>query len=119
MTFWDTANVYGDTGPGGFGANERLLSQVLADHRDEVTLATKMGIDGHQQRRGRGIRFALSATPDDVRRRCEESLERLGTDHIDLYYLHRVDPETPIEETSARWATSCRPARSATSASRR
>ena len=46
MTFWDTANVYGDDGPGGFGANELLLAKVLADHRDEVTLATKMGIDG-------------------------------------------------------------------------
>ena len=46
VTFWDTANVYGDTGPGGFGANEKLLGQVLAEHRDEVTLATKMGIEG-------------------------------------------------------------------------
>jgi aryl-alcohol dehydrogenase-like predicted oxidoreductase len=97
VTFWDTANVYGDSGPGGFGANERLLSQVLADHRDEVTLATKMGINGIAPEGG--IRFSLGATADDVRRRCEESLERLGTDHIDLYYLHRVDPATPIEET--------------------
>src|SRR3954453_10593335 len=46
VTFWDTANVYGDAGPGGFGANEKLLAQVLAEHRDEVTLATKMGIGG-------------------------------------------------------------------------
>ena len=97
VTFWDTANVYGDAGPGGFGANERLLATVLAEHRDEVTLATKMGINGIN--REGGIRFSLGATPDDVRRRCEESLERLGTDHIDLYYLHRVDPDTPIEDT--------------------
>jgi len=97
VTFWDTANVYGDGGPGGFGANETLLSEVLADHRDDVTLATKMGINGIAP--DGGIRFSLAASPDDVRRRCEESLERLGTDHIDLYYLHRVDPETPIEET--------------------
>jgi aryl-alcohol dehydrogenase-like predicted oxidoreductase len=97
VSFWDTANVYGDGGAGGFGANEKLLSQVLADHRDEITLATKMGINGIAP--GGQIRFSLGATPDDVRRRCEESLERLGTDHIDLYYLHRVDPETPIEET--------------------
>ena len=97
VTFWDTANVYGDAGPGGFGANERLLAQVLAEHRDQVTLATKMGIEGIQ-REGR-IGFRLDASPENVRRRCDESLERLGTDHIDLYYLHRVDPETPIEET--------------------
>ncbi len=97
VTFWDTANVYGDAGPGGFGANERLLSQVLAEHRDEVTLATKMGIDGIA--RSGQVRFELDARPETVRRRCEESLERLGTDRIDLYYLHRVDPETPIEET--------------------
>ena len=97
MTFWDTANVYGDAGPGGFGANERLLGQVLADHRDEVTLATKMGIEGIAP--GGAIRFRLDGSPENVRRRCEESLERLGTDHIDLYYLHRVDPDTPIEDT--------------------
>ena len=97
VTFWDTANVYGDTGPGGFGANERLLGQVLADRRDEVTVATKMGIEGIQP--DGAIRFRLDGSPDNVRRRCEESLARLGTDHLDLYYLHRVDPETPIEET--------------------
>ena len=97
VTFWDTANVYGDAGPGGFGANERLLSQLLADRRDEVTVATKMGIEGIAP--GGAITFRLDGSPENVRRRCEESLERLGTDHIDLYYLHRVDPETPIEET--------------------
>src|SRR3954453_11831684 len=101
VTFWDTANVYGDAGPGGFGANEKLLAQVLAGHRDEVTLATKMGIGGIDTDAdpSSGRRFVLSATPDEVRRRCDESLARLGTDHIDLYYLHRVDPDTPIEES--------------------
>jgi aryl-alcohol dehydrogenase-like predicted oxidoreductase len=101
VTFWDTANVYGATGPGGFGANELLLSQVLAEHRDEVTLATKMGIAGIDPSAGAapGRRFTLAAGADEVRRRCEESLTRLGTDHIDLYYLHRVDPEVPIEES--------------------
>jgi aryl-alcohol dehydrogenase-like predicted oxidoreductase len=101
VTFWDTANVYGDAGPGGFGANETLLAQVLAEHRDEVTLATKMGIAGIDTTAdpASGRRFALSATPDEVRRRCDESLARLGTDHIDLYYLHRVDPDTPVEES--------------------
>ena len=101
VTFWDTANVYGATGPDGFGANELLLAQVLAEHRDEVTLATKMGIGGINTAAdaSTGRRFTLSATPDEVRRRCDESLARLGTDHIDLYYLHRVDPDTPIEES--------------------
>ena len=101
VTFWDTANVYGDAGPGGFGANELLLAQVLAGHRDEVTLATKMGIGGIDTTAdpASGRRFALSATPEEVRRRCDESLARLGTDRIDLYYLHRVDPDTPIEES--------------------
>ena len=101
VTFWDTANVYGATGPEGFGANEKLLAQVLAEHRDEVTLATKMGIGGINTAAdaSTGRRFTLSATPDEVRRRCDESLARLGTDHVDLYYLHRVDPETPIEES--------------------
>jgi len=101
VSFWDTANVYGDAGPGGFGSNERLLARVLADHRDEVTLATKMGIAGIDTAAdaSTGRRFALRASPEEVRRRCEESLERLGTDHIDLYYLHRVDPDTPIEES--------------------
>ena len=101
VTFWDTANVYGATGPDGFGANELLLAQVLAEHRDEVTLATKMGIGGINtaEAASSGRRFTLSATPDEVRRRCDESLARLGTDRIDLYYLHRVDPDTPIEES--------------------
>jgi aryl-alcohol dehydrogenase-like predicted oxidoreductase len=97
VTFWDTANVYGDAGAAGFGANERLLAQVLAEHRDEVTLATKVGIQGLAKEGP--IRFVLSGRPEDVRANCDASLERLGTDHIDLYYLHRVDPETPIEET--------------------
>ena len=101
VTFWDTANAYGATGPEGFGANEKLLAQVLAEHRDEVTLATKMGIAGINtaEDASTGRRFTLSATPDEVRRRCDESLARLGTDRIDLYYLHRVDPATPIEES--------------------
>jgi aryl-alcohol dehydrogenase-like predicted oxidoreductase len=101
VTFWDTANVYGATGAGGFGANETLLARVLAEHRDEVTLATKMGIGGIDVTAPAtsARRFTLSAKPDEVRRRCDESLARLGTDRIDLYYLHRVDPETPIEES--------------------
>jgi aryl-alcohol dehydrogenase-like predicted oxidoreductase len=97
VRFWDTANVYGDAGPGGFGANERLLGRVLADHRDEVTLATKTGIQGIEPEGP--VRFRLSGRPEDVVASCEASLERLGTDRIDLFYLHRVDPDVPIEET--------------------
>jgi aryl-alcohol dehydrogenase-like predicted oxidoreductase len=87
VTFWDTAQSYGA------GHNERLLAKALAHHRDEVTLATKFGIarDGNEVR--------LDGRPERVRGYCEASLARLGTDHIDLYYLHRVDPQVPVEET--------------------
>jgi aryl-alcohol dehydrogenase-like predicted oxidoreductase len=87
VTFWDTAQSYGA------GHNERLLARALRQHRDEVTLATKFGII----RDGDGTR--LEARPERVRGYCEASLARLGTDHIDLYYLHRVDPQVPVEET--------------------
>jgi aryl-alcohol dehydrogenase-like predicted oxidoreductase len=87
VTFWDTAQSYGA------GHNERLLAKALAHHRDEVTLATKFGI----ARDGNGVR--LDGRPERVRGYCEASLARLGTDHIDLYYLHRVDPQVPVEET--------------------
>jgi aryl-alcohol dehydrogenase-like predicted oxidoreductase len=86
--FLDTANVYGD------GHNERLVGRAIADRRDQVVLATKFGIvkddaDGR----------AIDGRPEYVRSCCDESLTRLGTDHIDLYYQHRVDPKVPIEET--------------------
>ena len=87
VTFWDTAQSYGA------GHNERLLAKALAHHRDEVTLATKFGI----ARDGNGVR--LDGRPERVRGYCEASLARLGTDYIDLYYLHRVDPQVPVEET--------------------
>jgi len=83
----DTANVYGD------GANERLVGQAIAGRRDQVVLATKFGIihgDDAQHVRGDAAY---------VRQCCEESLWRLGVDHIDLYYQHRVDPDVPVEET--------------------
>ena len=79
----DTANVYGD------GHNERLIARVLADRRDDVVLATKFGAEVE---RGGG-------RPEAVRQSFEDSARRLGVDHIDLYYLHRVDPDTPIEDT--------------------
>jgi len=89
VTFIDTANVYGG------GDNERLISRLLAKRRDEVTLATKFGIDGSL------AVGQLSARGDAayVRRCIDESLGRLGTDMVDLYYLHRRDLSVPIEET--------------------
>ncbi|MEV1294674.1 aldo/keto reductase [Pseudonocardia sp. NPDC049635] len=88
VTLLDTANVYGD------GANEELVGAAIADRRDRVVLATKFGIvrdaEGNQGAQG---------DPAYVHRCAEESLRRLGVDHIDLYYQHRVDPDTPIEET--------------------
>jgi aryl-alcohol dehydrogenase-like predicted oxidoreductase len=91
VSFWDTADMYG------LGENERLLGKVLARRRDEVILATKFGV----LRSGQGEFIGLDGSPGYVRRACEASLERLGTDRIDLYYQHRMAPGTPIEETVA------------------
>jgi aryl-alcohol dehydrogenase-like predicted oxidoreductase len=92
VTFIDTANVYGG------GNNERLISKLLADRRDEVTLATKFGIVGNPVDRAAG---QLSARGDAayVRQSIDESLQRLQTDVVDLYYMHRRDHGVPIEET--------------------
>jgi aryl-alcohol dehydrogenase-like predicted oxidoreductase len=90
ITFWDTADVYGPH------LNEILLSKALKGIRKEITLATKFGIlrdPADPQKRG------LSGKPEYVQAACDASLKRLATDVIDLYYLHRVDPATPIEET--------------------
>ncbi len=90
VTFLDTADMYG------MGANEELVGRAIADRRDGVVLATKFGIvrdPDDPTKRG------ISGRPDYVRSACEASLRRLGVDHIDLYYQHRVDPDTPIEET--------------------
>lgn len=92
VTFIDTANVYGS------GDNERLIARLLADRRDEVTLATKFGIQANPAERAAG-RVALRADPPYVRQCIDESLQRLQTDVVDLYYLHRRDPNVPIEET--------------------
>lgn len=89
VTFWDTADMYG------LGENERLLGKVLAKRRDEVTLATKFGVVRNEA----GEFIGLNGRPEYVREACEASLRRLGTDHIDLYYQHRMDPDVPIEET--------------------
>ncbi|KAL1922405.1 uncharacterized protein VTP21DRAFT_9944 [Calcarisporiella thermophila] len=79
----------------GMGHNEGLVSQVLKQRRNEVFLCTKFGLIFDIQKQQLGV----CSKPETVRKACQESLERLGTDYIDLYYLHRVDPSVPIEET--------------------
>ncbi|MDQ3602572.1 MAG: aldo/keto reductase [Actinomycetota bacterium] len=89
ITFLDTADMYGPF------TNEKLVGRAIADRRDEVVLATKFGnVRGED-----GSFLGVSGKPDYVKEACDASLSRLGVDHIDLYYQHRVDPETPIEET--------------------
>jgi aryl-alcohol dehydrogenase-like predicted oxidoreductase len=90
VNFWDTADVYGPW------ANEELIGKAMQDRRQDVILATKFGneISDDGQRTGR-----INGTPAYIRKSVESSLKRLGTDYIDLYYQHRVDPNTPIEET--------------------
>ena len=85
--FLDTANVYGN------GHNERLVGRAIADRRDKVIVATKFGLKSDDGR------LNISGRPEYVKACCDESLARLGTDHIDLYYQHRVDPNVPIEDT--------------------
>jgi aryl-alcohol dehydrogenase-like predicted oxidoreductase len=89
VTLLDTADMYGG------GDNEELLATVLADRRDEVVLATKFGILTGED----GYPNGVDGSPDYVHRACDASLRRLGVDHVDLYYLHRPDPQVPIEET--------------------
>jgi aryl-alcohol dehydrogenase-like predicted oxidoreductase len=89
ITFLDTADMYG------WGANERLVAKAIADRRDRVVLATKFGnVRGEQ-----GEFLGIDGSPEYVRSACEASLQRLGVETIDLYYQHRVDLKTPIEET--------------------
>ncbi|MDT0308086.1 aldo/keto reductase [Streptomyces sp. DSM 44917] len=90
VTFIDTADIYGD------GVSERMIGRVLGSRRDEVVLATKFG--GDFQEDGRLVTGL--GRPAYVRQALEASLRRLGTDRVDLYYLHRLDPTTPIEETA-------------------
>ncbi|MGH3146515.1 MAG: aldo/keto reductase [Rubrobacter sp.] len=89
ITFLDTADMYGPF------TNEKLVGKAIEGRRDEVVLATKFGnVRGED-----GSFLGVSGKPDYVRKACDASLQRLGVEHIDLYYQHRVDPETPIEET--------------------
>ncbi|HET7299535.1 MAG TPA: aldo/keto reductase [Oleiagrimonas sp.] len=90
LNFLDTADMYGPR------INEELVGKAIADRRNAVFLATKFGIEfdpAEPQKRG------INGRPEYVRAACEGSLKRLGVDHIDLYYQHRIDPNVPIEET--------------------
>ena len=89
ITFLDTADMYG------VGKNEELVGAAIKDRRDQVVIATKFG----NVRAEDGAFLGINGRPEYVKEACEASLRRLGVDHIDLYYQHRVDPNTPIEET--------------------
>ncbi|HEY8469189.1 MAG TPA: aldo/keto reductase [Longimicrobiales bacterium] len=89
VDFFDTADMYG------VGANEELVGRALKAHRDQVVIATKFG----NVRAPDGRFLGIDGRPEYVKRACEASLRRLGVETIDLYYQHRVDPSTPIEET--------------------
>ena len=90
LTFFDTADMYGPH------TNEVLLGQALGGRREQAVIATKFGI---QRDPSDPAKRRINGRPEYVRQACDASLSRLGTDHIDLYYQHRVDPDTPIEET--------------------
>ncbi len=89
IAFFDTADMYGPF------TNEKLLGRVLDPHCHEVTIATKFGIVRNEE----GEYHGINGRPSYVEKACNASLQRLGVDHVDLYYLHRVDPEVPIEHT--------------------
>ena len=89
VDFFDTSDMYGPF------LNEQLVGRALADRRDGVVVATKFGI----MRAADGSRLGINGRPEYVHQACDASLARLGIDVIDLYYLHRVDPATPIEDT--------------------
>lgn len=91
VTFLDTADMYG------VGNNEELVGKAIKGHRDRVIIATKFG----NVRGSDGSFQGVNGKPEYVRSACDASLKRLGVDAIDLYYQHRVDPHTPIEDCDA------------------
>ena len=93
ISFFDTADFYGA------GKNEELLADILRRRRKEIVLATKFGFTRDPAAPNDATRRSLNGKPEYVRSACEASLRRLGVEVIDLYYLHRVDPSTPVEET--------------------
>src|SRR5215813_9462481 len=90
VNFLDTADTYG------IGDNEELVGKTIRSRRDEVFLATKFA---NIRKKGDPSYWVISGKPEYVKSACDASLKRLGVDHIDLYYQHRVDPQTPIEDT--------------------
>ena len=96
VTLFDTAALYG------FGANETLVGRVLRPHRSRITLCSKGGMAGVPF--DDGIRRVIDGSPQSIRRNCEDSLRRLGTEVIDLYYLHRWDKRVPIEDSVGEMA---------------
>src|SRR2546430_3451264 len=95
VTHLDTAEIYGPF------RNEELVGRAIKGRRDQVVLATKFGLVSHSG----GGPGNIDSSPANVRAAVEGSLKRLATDHIDLYYQHRVDPKTPIEDTAGALAT--------------
>ena len=91
VTHFDTAALYG------FGANETLVGRVLKPHRSRIVLASKGGMAGVSF--PDGVKRVIDGRPEAIRRNCEDSLQRLGTDVIDVYYLHRWDKAVPIEDS--------------------
>lgn len=97
--FWDTADMYGA------GKNELLLARALKKHRSKVFLATKVGnvydrsLTSHRDQVAQNATWIIDGTPEYIRKCMDMSLQRLGVDYVDLYYLHRVDPLVPIEES--------------------
>ena len=89
LTFFDTAEIYGPF------KNELLLAKAFAGKRDKVLIATKVGSEVTDA----GERLAVNGTPEYIRKAIDRSLRHLGTDYVDLYYLHRIDPQVPIEES--------------------
>jgi aryl-alcohol dehydrogenase-like predicted oxidoreductase len=92
VNFFDTAALYG------FGANETLVGKVMKPHRQKFTLASKCGMQGVEQSDGSKVRV-IDGRPETIKKTCEDSLRRLQTDVIDLYYLHRWDKKVPIEDS--------------------
>jgi len=93
VTMFDTAALYG------FGANETLVGNVLSRHRSRFTLASKCGMTGVDQAGDGKLVRVIDGRPETIRATCEAALQRLQTDVIDLYYLHRWDKQVPIEDS--------------------
>jgi aryl-alcohol dehydrogenase-like predicted oxidoreductase len=93
VTVFDTAALYG------FGANEKLVGRVLKPHRDRIVLCTKGGMAAEPVGPGGALQRVIDGRPETIRRHCDDSLARLGTDVIDLWYLHRWDKSVPIEDS--------------------